>query len=111
MPVMPQRSPEASPLGFHLPHDHTQLISEEAVERICAKIARLPPIRVADISSTYCGGGVSEILLPLTLLLKKEVQKGLQGKEVELTTQHDQALFDTSLSPDRGVQARSIPCV
>jgi hypothetical protein len=67
MPVMPERSPEASPLGFHSPHDHTQLISEEAVERIFAKIARLPPIRVADISSTYYGGGVSEILLPITL--------------------------------------------
>ena len=108
---MPGRSPEAIPLGFHSPHDHTQLISEEAVGRIYANIARLPPICVADISSTYYGGSVSEILLPLTLLLKKEVKKRLQGKEVELTTQHDQALFDTSLSPGRGVQARSIPCV
>jgi hypothetical protein len=97
MPVIPERSPEASPLRFHSPHDPTQLISEEAVE----------------------------ILLPVTLLLKntgitpswrifqgtcftKEVQQGLQGKEVELTTHHDKALFDT---PDRGVQARIIPCV
>jgi len=97
MPVIPERSPEASPLRFHSPHDPTQLISEEAVE-ILLTVTRL--LKKAGITPSWKSFQGTRFT--------KEVQKGLQGKEVELTSHHDQARSDT---PDRGVQAKSIPCV
>ncbi len=48
--------------------DYELLIGAEAVERIRSKAAPLNGARVACVNSTYYGGGVSEILDPLTLL-------------------------------------------
>lgn len=45
------------------------LIGMEAVERIRHKARQLAGARVACVNSTYYGGGVSEIMDPLTLLL------------------------------------------
>lgn len=94
-----------SPLGFHSLQDYAPLIGAAAVERILCKAAQLPDIRIANVSSTYYGGGVSEILSPLTLLLNnagittgwrllqgtpeffaftKEIHNGLHGAEVDL---------------------------
>jgi trehalose synthase len=98
--------PEESLLGLHSLEDYQSLIGAAAVERIQEKLDRLPPLRITNISSTYYGGGVSEILSPLTLLLNsaglktgwrilqgtpeffaftKEIHNGLQGADVALT--------------------------
>jgi hypothetical protein len=39
------------------------------VNRIARKAARLSNLRITHVSSTYYGGGVAEILSPLTLLM------------------------------------------
>src|SRR3990170_741594 len=46
---------------------YEQLIGAEAVERIMRKAKRLHGLRVINISSTFYGGGVAEILSSLTL--------------------------------------------
>jgi trehalose synthase len=96
----------AAPLGYHRLEDYAPLIGPEAVDRILGKVARLPAVHIENVSSTYYGGGVSEILSPLTLLLNnaglqtgwrvlqgtpgffaftKEIHNGLHGAAVELT--------------------------
>src|SRR5262249_54790200 len=78
----------------------------EATERILRKAERLRDAHIVHISSTFYGGGVSEILTPLTLLLNdmhietgwrmiqgtpaffsctKKLHNGLQGDIVELS--------------------------
>ncbi len=47
---------------------YEELIGAEALERIILKARRLHGLRVVNISSTFYGGGVAEILSSLTLL-------------------------------------------
>jgi trehalose synthase len=96
----------AAPLGLHAIEDYWPFIGSEAVERIRGKAHRLRDYRITNISSTYYGGGVAEILSPLTLLFNetgiqtgwrvlqgtteffnftKEIHNGLHGSEVNLT--------------------------
>src|SRR4051794_2373116 len=103
---MVEMSPYTSHLGFHFLEDYAPLVGTATVERIQDKIAQMPPLRIANISSTYYGGGVSEMLSPLSLLLNnsgvttgwrilqgtpeffaftKEIHNGLQGADVALT--------------------------
>ncbi|HPX18507.1 MAG: glycosyltransferase [Desulfomonilia bacterium] len=49
--------------------DYLPLIGPAAVERIRQKADMLRGLHVAHINSTYYGGGVAEILSPLTLLM------------------------------------------
>lgn len=49
--------------------DYQPLIGEETVSRIREKAARLRGLHVTNISSTYYGGGVAEMLTSLTLLM------------------------------------------
>jgi trehalose synthase len=49
--------------------DFAWLIGEDSVERIRSKAKRLAGLRVVFVNSTYYGGGVSEILDPLTSLM------------------------------------------
>ena len=49
--------------------DYVPLIGEAAVERIRDKASKFQDFHVAHINSTYYGGGVAEILSPLTLLM------------------------------------------
>ena len=46
---------------------YEQLIGGETIERIMLKAKRLHDLRVVNISSTFYGGGVAEILSSLTL--------------------------------------------
>lgn len=55
-------------LGVHSIESYEPLIGGAAVERILNKSKALAGSRIAHISSTYYGGGVAEILTPLTLL-------------------------------------------
>lgn len=52
---------------LHIEH-YEDLIGADAVERIVSKARRLHGLRVVNISSTFYGGGVAEILGSLTLL-------------------------------------------
>lgn len=49
--------------------DYQPLIGAEAVDRILEKADALQPLRVAHVNSTFYGGGVAELLDPLTLLM------------------------------------------
>jgi trehalose synthase len=56
-------------LGVHSLESYEPLIGAEAVARIQRKAEKLRNSRIAHISSTFYGGGVAEILTPLTLLM------------------------------------------
>jgi trehalose synthase len=56
-------------LGLHRIEDYAALIGNEAVGRIKSKAARLSNISIVHVSSTFYGGGVAELLTPLTLLM------------------------------------------
>jgi trehalose synthase len=49
--------------------DYEEFIGNEAVERIRAKAEDLSGAHVANVNSTYYGGGVAELLSSLTLLM------------------------------------------
>src|SRR5258708_3742085 len=49
--------------------DYEPLVGAKVVERILAKARDLEGFRIVHINSTYYGGGVAELLSPLTLLL------------------------------------------
>ena len=86
--------------------DYAPLIGTEAVERIVLKAQRLRGLRVVNISSTFYGGGVAEMLSSTTLLARsvdiradwrliqgspdffsvtKKFHNALQGAEINFT--------------------------
>ncbi|HXV84514.1 MAG TPA: glycosyltransferase [Candidatus Binatia bacterium] len=86
--------------------DYALLIGAEAVERIVLKAQRLRGLRVVNISSTFYGGGVAELLSSTTLLARsvdiradwrliqgspdffsvtKKFHNALQGAEINFT--------------------------
>lgn len=86
--------------------DYLPLIGEEAVARIRHKAHRLRDMRVLNVSSTFYGGGVAELLSSLTLLMRslgiksdwrliqgspdffnvtKKIHNALQGGRINLT--------------------------
>jgi trehalose synthase len=88
--------------------DYEELIGPEAVGRILQKAERARNLHIVNISSTYYGGGVAEILSHLTLLMNsagiktgwrviegrpdffsvtKKMHNALQGGEIFLTEQ------------------------
>lgn len=99
---------EDDPPNFSLTsvEDYAPLIGAEAVERICRKAESLNDLHVVNISSTYYGGGVAELLSSFTLLMNqagistgwrviegrpdffsvtKKMHNALQGAEINLT--------------------------
>jgi len=60
---------QRSTLGLHSLEQYEPLIGAATVERIAAKADRVRTMRVAHISSTFYGGGVTELLTPLTLMM------------------------------------------
>jgi trehalose synthase len=60
---------QAATLGLHSIDDYAPLIGDVAVARIRRKAAAARALHVVHVSSTYYGGGVSEMLTPLTLLM------------------------------------------
>jgi trehalose synthase len=61
--------PQRSTLGLHSLEHYEPLIGAAATERIQRKIERVRTMHVAHPSSTFYGGGVTEILTPFTLML------------------------------------------
>jgi trehalose synthase len=60
---------QRSTLGLHALEQYEPLIGAAAIERIAAKADGVRTMRVAHISSTFYGGGVTELLTPLTLMM------------------------------------------
>jgi trehalose synthase len=86
--------------------DYKQLIGEEAVERIQEKAEKVKGLHIVNVNSTYYGGGVSQLLSSLTLLMNsldiktgwrvihgppdffsitKKIHNALQGGNINLT--------------------------
>ena len=105
---------ENSTLGLHRIENYAPLIGAAAVERILNKARRLHSARIGHVSSTLYGGGVAEILTPLTLLMNtlgietawgviqgtpeffsctKKIHNALQGARVELT-ESEKAIYE-----------------
>src|SRR3954471_19108066 len=97
---------QRSTLGLHSLEQYEPLIGAATVERIAAKADRVRTMRVAHISSTFYGGGVTELLTPLTLMMNamgietdwhliqgtpgffgctKKLHNALQGENVEFS--------------------------
>jgi trehalose synthase len=64
--IDPGRGPT---LGLHTLEQYEPLIGAAAVDRIAAKVDDLWATHVVHVSSTYYGGGVAELLTPLTLMM------------------------------------------
>jgi trehalose synthase len=85
---------------------YERYVGAEVVERILEKARPLQDLRVAHVNSTYYGGGVAELLSPLTLLMNsvgmatewraiqgppdffnitKKMHNALQGADIHLT--------------------------
>src|SRR5215468_5443739 len=97
---------ERSTLGLHSLQTYQPLIGADAVKRILRKAAQIRSMRIAHVSSTFYGGGVTEILTPLTLMMNaagietdwhlvqgtpaffsstKKLHNALQGDEIVLS--------------------------
>ncbi len=97
---MPQRQ------GLVQLADYERFVGKETIERIKHKAVGLRGLRVANVNSTYYGGGVATLLGPLTLLMNnvglrtewrviqgapdffsvtKKMHNALQGDEINLT--------------------------
>ncbi len=116
----------------HRPHhqlvrveDYEPHIGAQAIERIIYKAERLRDLRVMNISSTFYGGGVAEMLSSLTLLFRssglevdwrliqgspdffnvtKKIHNALQGADINLSDQkkriYTETIFQNSMRMD-----------
>jgi trehalose synthase len=92
--------------GIQRIEDYEPLVGAEVVERIISKAKPLEDLHVVNINSTYYGGGVSQLLSSLTLLMNslgirtgwrvihgppdffsvtKKMHNALQGSEINLS--------------------------
>lgn len=92
--------------GLRTLEDYEPLVGAETISRVRAKAAELSDLYVANINSTYYGGGVAELLSSLTLLMNnagiktewriiqgapdffgvtKKFHNALQGGEINMT--------------------------
>jgi len=113
---------ETGTLGLHSLENYAPLIGAAAVERILNKVERVRTLHAVHISSTFYGGGVTEILTPLTLMMNalgletgwrlvqgtpeffnctKKLHNTLQGDTVDLTDEekatYEEVTFENSL--------------
>jgi trehalose synthase len=86
--------------------DYEPLVGSETIERLLVKAGKLRDLHVVNVNSTYCGGGVAELLSSLTLLMNaagiktgwrviqgrpdffsitKKMHNALQGAEINLS--------------------------
>ena len=113
---------ETGTLGLHSLDNYAPLIGAAAIERILKKAERLRTLHAVHISSTFYGGGVTEILTPLTLMMNalgietgwrlvqgtpefftctKKLHNTLQGDTVDFTIEekatYEQVMFENAL--------------
>src|SRR5262245_13318388 len=60
---------DRSTLGLHTLEQYEPLIGAAATDRILAEADRLRAQHIVHVNSTFYGGGVAEILTPLTLMM------------------------------------------
>jgi trehalose synthase len=105
---------ETATLGLHTLENYEPLIGAAAVDRIARKAERIRTQHIVHISSTFYGGGVTEILTPLTLMMNamgidtgwrmiqgtpafftctKKLHNTLQGEAVGLSDK-DKAIYE-----------------
>jgi trehalose synthase len=112
---------ETSTLGLQSLEEYAPLIGAAAAERISRKADRLRASHIVHISSTFYGGGVTEILTPLTLMMNamgietgwrmiqgtpgffactKKLHNTLQGATTDLTPEekaiYEQVVFENA---------------
>src|SRR5215213_2086046 len=105
---------QRSTLGLHSLDQYEPLIGAATAERIAGKAKHVRTMRVAHVSSTFYGGGVTELLTPLTLMMNaigietdwhliqgtpgffsctKKLHNALQGEEIELS-EAEKAIYE-----------------
>src|SRR5438094_6935890 len=105
---------QRSTLGLHSLEQYEPLIGAATVERIAGKAKHVRTMHVAHVSSTFYGGGVTEILTPLTLMMNtigietdwhlvqgtpgffgctKKFHNTLQGQSIEISDD-DKAIYE-----------------
>jgi trehalose synthase len=104
--LVPDRPQDARRFKLTSVEDYEPLVGAETVERVQKKAEALRDLHLVNISSTYYGGGVAEILSSLTLLMNgsgirtgwrviegrpdffsvtKKMHNALQGADIDLT--------------------------
>jgi trehalose synthase len=103
-------------------YDYEPLVGSETIERIVKRAEQLRDLHIVNISSTYYGGGVAELLSSLTLLINasgirtgwrviqgrpdffsvtKKMHNALQGAEINLTEQkratYEEVVFENAV--------------
>jgi len=112
---------DTTTLGLHALEDYEPLIGAAATERILKKAEKVRTLHVIHVSSTFYGGGVTEILTPLTLTMNamgietgwrmiqgtaaffactKKIHNALQGETTGLTDEekeiYEQVVFENA---------------
>jgi trehalose synthase len=102
--------------------DYEQLVGTETVQRIRNKAKRIQDLHVVNVNSTYYGGGVSQMLSSLTLLMNglgiktgwrvvhgppdffsitKKIHNALQGAKINLSDRkmqiYEQVIYENSV--------------
>src|SRR5438045_5872466 len=102
--------------------DYEPLVGRDTVERIREKAHKLKGLRVANLNSTFYGGGVAETLSSITLLMNslglrtewrviqgtpdcfsitKKMHNALQGAEIDVSSIkkeiYEQVIYDNSV--------------
>ena len=111
---MLERTIEPSTLGAHSLESYETLIGRDRIQRILKKADKIRDLHVVHVSSTFYGGGVTEILTPLTLIMNtmgietgwrmiqgtptffnitKKLHNALQGNALNLTAE-EKCLFE-----------------
>jgi trehalose synthase len=116
------RTIEPSTLGVHSLESYEPLIGRERIERILRKADKIRDLHIVHVSSTFYGGGVTEILTPLTLIMNtigietgwrmiqgtpaffnitKKLHNALQGSAIHLTSEEirlfEQITFENAI--------------
>lgn len=112
--AMSAPSIERSTLGLHSIEQYEPLIGRATTQRILRKAERIRTMRIAHVSSTFYGGGVTEILTPLTLMMNaagietewhliqgtpgffsstKKLHNALQGEDIVLS-EAEEAIYE-----------------
>src|SRR5205085_11814669 len=119
--TLPASGLKTPTLGLRSLEQYESLIGAAAIERIMHKAERLRTLHAVHISSTFYGGGVTEILTPLTLMMNalgietgwrlvqrtpeffsctKKLHNMLQGDTVDLTVEekatYEQVTFENA---------------
>jgi trehalose synthase len=116
------RTIEPSTLGIHSLESYEPLIGRERIERILKKADKIRDLHIVHVSSTFYGGGVTEILTPLTLIMNtigietgwrmiqgtpaffnitKKLHNALQGSAIHLSSEEirlfEQITFENAI--------------